>query len=85
MKVNFSTFRLYLSISKKEYKDMDIREVLADMLYQNSSGIAGLELARKIYNSDGEIDLNEKEVLLIKSLYPSCKPVFIDSINEVLK
>lgn len=84
MKVNFKSFRLYLNISKREYKDIDLRESIADILYQNSSGIAGLDLAQKIYKSEGEIDLSEKEVQLLKSLYPVCKPVFINSLNEVL-
>lgn len=85
MKVNFKLFRLYLNVSRKEYKDVDAREAIADIVYQNSSGIAGLELAQKIYNSEGEIDLSEREVQMLKSLYPVCKPIFIESLNEILK
>lgn len=85
MKVNFKSFRLYLNVSRKEYKDVDAREAIADIVYQNSSGIAGLELAQKIYNSEGEIDLSEREVQMLKSLYPVCKPIFIESLNEILK
>lgn len=85
MKVNFKLFRLYLNVSRKDYKDIDVREAIADIVYQNSSGIAGLELAQKIYNSEGEIDLSEREVQMLKSLYPVCKPIFIESLNEILK
>lgn len=85
MKVNFKLFRLYLNVSRKEYKDVDAREAIADIVYQNSSGIAGLELAQKIYNSEGEIDLSEREVQMLKSLYPVCKPIFIESLNEIFK
>lgn len=85
MKVNFKSFRLYLNVSRKDYKDIDVREAIADIVYQNSSGIAGLELAHKIYNSEGEIDLSEREVQMLKSLYPVCKPIFIESLNEILK
>ncbi len=85
MKVNFKLFRLYLNVSRKEYKDVDAREAIADIVYQNSSGIAGLELAQKIYNSEGEIDLSEREVQMLKSLYPVCKPIFIESLNEILR
>lgn len=85
MKINFKLFRLYLNVSRKEYKDVDAREAIADIVYQNSSGIAGLELAQKIYNSEGEIDLSEREVQMLKSLYPVCKPIFIESLNEILK
>lgn len=85
MRVNFKSFRLYLNVSRKEYKDVDVREAIADTVYQNSSGIAGLELAHKIYNSEGEIDLSEREIQMLKSLYPVCKPIFIESLNEILK
>lgn len=85
MKVNFKLFRLYLNVSRKEYKDVDAREAIADIVYQNSSGIAGLELAQKIYKSEGEIELSEREVQMLKSLYPVCKPIFIESLNEILK
>lgn len=72
-------------MSETEYRDIDVRETLADLLYQNTVGIAGLELARKIYNSEQEIELSEKEIGLVKSLYPICKPVFIKSFNKLLE
>lgn len=80
MKVNFTKFKVFINI-KRDYQEIDIREMLADLLYQNTSGIAGLELARKIYNSDGDLELTPHEVELIKSIYPLSKPLFIDSME----
>lgn len=85
MIINFKSFRIYFNISETEYRDIDVRETLADLLYQNSVGIAGLELARRIYNSDQGIVLSDKEIDLIKSLYPVCKPIFIKSFNKLLE
>lgn len=85
MIINFKQFRTYFNISESEYRDIDVRETLADLLYQNTVGIAGLELARRIYYSDQGIELSDKEIELIKSLYPVCKPIFIKSFNKLLE
>lgn len=84
MKANFTKFKVFINL-RGDYKEVDIREILADLLYQNTSGIAGLELARKIYNSTEYLELDDKEIGLIKSLYRIATPQFIESFENLIK
>ena len=46
---------------------------------------ASLELCRKIYNSDGEEEYDEKEVELIKEYSRFGNPRFIDAIDNMIE
>lgn len=82
--LNFKEIKMYTGIAKKDYLTHDLRETFADIIYRNCNGIAALELARKIYNSDGEAEYNEREVQLIRQVANQCTPQFIDGVNEML-
>lgn len=65
-KINFAALQVATSIKKDEYITKDIREELANAMYQNARGIGYMALAMKIYKSDNEVELDDKEFKLLK-------------------
>ena len=83
--INFKEFGLFTGISKKEKRTVDVRESFANVLYCQTNGIKTHSLAFKIYNSEGEIAVDEEEAGLISLVADQyCTPAFIDAINEQL-
>ena len=65
-KINFAALQIATNIKKEEFITKDIREELANAIYQNARGIGYMALAIKIYKSDGEVELDNKEFKLLK-------------------
>ena len=65
-KINFTALQVATNIKKDEYIKRDVREELANAMYQNARGIGYMALAMKIYKSDGEVELDDKEFKLLK-------------------
>lgn len=65
-KINFAALQIATNIKKDEYINKDVREELANAMYQNARGIGYMALAMKIYKSDGEVELDDKEFKLLK-------------------
>ena len=85
MRIDFQNFNVYLSVSRKEARPMDVRETFADMIYNNVNGIKAHALALKIYESEGEADYTDDEVKLVRIVAERlCVPGFIDGLNEQL-
>lgn len=85
MKINFEEVKFYFGVNKKDCFIQDVREQFADIIYRNGSGIASLELARKIYNSKDSEEYDEREIELIRQTALLCTPQFIEAIEELLK
>lgn len=87
MKINFKKLRMYSDItrSKESALVMDVRKQFADILYKNGSGIECLDLALKIYRSDGEEEYTENECNTIRQMASMCSPMFIDAIDNAMK
>lgn len=84
-KINFQQFKIYTSVTRKTSETVDIRELFADMIYKNVSGIRAHALAMKIYKNEGTTDYDDAEVKLIKNVAEQlCVPGFIDGLNEQL-
>lgn len=85
MRIDFQHFNVYLSVSRKEARPMDVRETFADMIYNNVNGIKAHALALKIYESEGGADYTDDEVKLVRVVAERlCVPGFIDGLNEQL-
>ena len=65
-KFNFAALQVSTSIKKDEYITKDIRVELANAMYKNARGIGYMALAMKIYKSDVEVELDNKEFKLLK-------------------
>lgn len=84
MKLNFKQMEVIAGISDKNTYLQDVRESFANIVYRMGNGIACLELARKIYNSDGDEEYTDNEVKIIRQMSHTCTPQFIESINRML-
>lgn len=83
MKVNFKRVRFYTGIDRKESIEQDISLEFANMIYRNSD-IRGLRLAEKIYQTEGDIELADDEVALIRSLVNQYgTAMMVDAINHL--
>ena len=63
MKVNFAEIRIP-GIEQEEI--LDLRKQIGNYLYYQSQDLAGSELGRNIYFSNGEIEIKEEENKIIK-------------------
>lgn len=85
MKVNFRKFPVWSGISKKGKVIIDVAEELANVIYMNIPGVAATSLAMKIYQSDADVELDEREAGIITSAMEMFTGVFADSLDDVLK
>lgn len=84
-KVNFNQFELFVDIDKTKSIVKDVRKAIANMVYTNFVGLAAHALALKIYNADGEIELDEDECrILLDCSEVAASPSLIDSIRKAL-
>lgn len=82
--MNFKEVEIFTDIEKKRCSRTDVRKDLANMIYNGSNGIAAHALALKIYNSDGDIELNEEEKEIVRQVANAfCTPAFIDAIDKL--
>lgn len=85
MKINFENVKIYTDITRKNFFEADVKEQIADVIYKHGNGIRAHALALKIYNSKGETEFTDDEVLMISQAAENfCTPNFIDAIHEIL-
>lgn len=84
MKLNFKELHSFNGLSKKIETVEDVRELFADAIYAAGNGVAALELCRKIYNSAGEEEYDDREVELIKKYSTLGTPRFIDAVMNMI-
>lgn len=85
-KINFKELSVYTGISKKEKVTGDARESFANVIYMHLSGIRAKNLALKIFNSEGEIELADEDVAIVRMAADTyCTPAFMDAINELFE
>jgi len=86
MKINFEKFNVYTDIAHTNCVEANVKEEIANVLYNKGAGVACHALALKIYNSKGEEDYTEEEYdLLLKIVEPLFTPMFISSLMEYNK
>jgi len=66
-KVNFKELSVKMELEGEPVK-IDVRKEIGNFIYQNSRDLGALELAQKIYRSDGEIELLQPEIAALKAL-----------------
>lgn len=84
-KIDFKQFKFFTDITREEISLVDVRKPLADTLYKNANGIVAHDLALRIYRSNGEIELEDSDVRLLRGLANTLTPIFMDSLEENLK
>ena len=83
-KINFKEFQIQENLFSDTKTLVDVREGFSNMVYKNSQGIKGLDLALKIYKSDGEIEFNNDELQIIKSVSEICVAPITKAIQDIL-
>lgn len=90
-KINFKKLQVPAGLAglrNNKFSVIDIATSLADDLYMSAMGIAQKRLAEKIYDSKGEIELNEDEQMILKAYISSSQTIFVfikDAIELALK
>ena len=85
-KIDFQHFKLSVGIATNDTVMVDVREELANLIYNNVSGIAALEVARKIYKSEGVTEFDEREMdVITKTIEGIGKDSFIDSFRKAIE
>ena len=84
VKINFKEIKIYKDITKTKVAVVDKQEEVANDLYEKGQGIGFHALALKIYNAQGEIELDEKEYeLLMAYANQMCTPAIIDALQSL--
>ena len=84
-RVNFKKFPLFMDIAHKQLLVRDVKDEMCGLIYAHGVGIAYRDLARKIYNAEDEVVLDEEESkLLLEFARSMFTPNMIDSLEQVL-
>lgn len=84
-KVNFQEFKVFQNIEKTDTLIYDIRKDLSDLLYRLGDGMLAHKLCHTIFESQGEIELDQEQAdYLIRFAGRHCTPAIITSLNEAL-
>lgn len=83
-KINFKEFQIQENLFSDTKTLVDVREGFSNVVYKNSQGIKGLDLALKIYKSDGEIEFNDDELQIIKRVSEICVAPITKAIQDIL-
>ena len=82
-KINFKEFQIQENLFSDTKTLVDLREGFSNVVYKNSQGIKGLDLALKIYQSDGEIEFNDDELQIIKNISEICVAPITKAIQDI--
>ena len=82
-KINFKEFQIQENLFSDTKTLVDLREGFSNVVYKNSQGIKGLDLALKIYKSDGEIEFNDDELQIIKNISEICVAPIAKAIQDI--
>lgn len=77
---------MFQDIAHEQVLTTDARKELADLIYKNVNGVAALDLAMRIYKSEGEMELSEDDMSILRPFVEKgFTPAFIDSFNSNIK
>lgn len=84
-KIDFQHFRVANGIKNDVIVEIDMREQLADVIYNNVNGIAALTLAQKIYKSEGETEYDEGEIKVLTEVIDNiCRAAIVDAYHKII-
>ena len=82
-KINFKEFQIQENLFSNTKTLVDLREGFSNVVYKNSQGIKGLDLALKISKSDGETEFNDDELQIIKNISEICIAPITKAIQDI--
>lgn len=85
MTINFQRFKSFEDITQTTTREIDIRKEFADLMYKNMNGIEAHDLALRIYRSEGDMEVSDRDVEIIKLLSSRATPIFYDSMTANIR
>ncbi|MBR5414171.1 MAG: hypothetical protein IK114_14265 [Fibrobacter sp.] len=74
---------MFQDIAHEQIVETDARKELADLLYKNVNGVASLDLAMRIFKSEGPLELSDEDMAILRPFVEGgFTPAFIDSFNS---
>ena len=85
MKINFERIEVYADLAKSRSTVVDMRELIANLIYEKGSGLACSVLAHKIYEHSGEMEFDEEEVKILRAVAETfLAPAAFDALTAIL-
>ena len=81
--INFKKLPVYTSIKKDKTEEFDASFIVANTIYTQVGGLVAHSLAMRIYEQ-GEVELNENEVELVRKVADGFVGILADSIKDKL-
>lgn len=82
MKANFK--KLTVEVFFGEYRELDVANVLGNFIHANTADIGLDDVAREIYYSEGEIEIDESHAKLILEMIKKDYCDFVASIKKAI-
>lgn len=82
MKIDFQHFKMWMDITHKDRIETDLRKDFADIIYKNANGVMALDIAMKIYKSEGPVEFSVDEMEFLSIFVKDTTPQFQDSFND---
>lgn len=83
--LNFERFEIYVDREMQNCVVQDVREAVADIIYQHGVGIRCLDLAMRVLKAEGDTEYSDEEAELIMKLIETYSyPFFIVSLRRKL-
>lgn len=82
-KVNFKEL-VIADIEGKEQK-IDISKLLGNQLYMEGQDIEACELGKRIYFADGDVELTDKEIAIVKQAMQRYSYLVRTAVETILK
>ena len=85
MKINLERIEVYADLAKSRSTVVDMRDLIANIIYEKGSGLACSVLAHKIYEHRGEMEFDEEEVKILRAVAENfLAPAACDAITALL-
>lgn len=83
VRINFKKLPVYTSIKKDRTEEVDASFLVANTIYTQVGGLVAHSLAMRIYEQ-GEVELNENEVELVRKVADGFVGILADAIRDKL-
>jgi len=80
--INFKEFRMFTDIRQENSIIIDYSLDISDLIYKNTNGIMGHDLAMRIYKSEGPVSFNDEEMAFLREFIKGLTPIFQDSFEQ---
>lgn len=83
VRIDFRKLPVYTSIKKDRTEEFDASYLVANTIYTQVGGLVAHSLAMRIYEN-GEVELNENEVELVRKVADGFVGILADAIKDKL-